>query len=196
MNQIKNYKKYIKYILLIAPFICVVLITVFVKKNKIDVYKNIENLSNLFGIVSAILSIIVINSVESIKKDIVEDRNNKIIEDQQKSSLKKNFDENINTLTDFISALSNIILSSNNFNMQDDLFYIEQKKLYIYNLINSNLRLLTEVSKQTKYKDIEIIEIPTNISKLNLRPPNKEIYKRLEDDLRCVNSLLILINKL
>lgn len=189
-------KKYGKYILLGIPFVIMMGILKFIQDNdkQINLFTYIQNLTNLFGIVSAILSIMVINSVEKIKKELIEEKNNIIIEEHQKSILKKDFETNINTLSDFINSLSNVHLSTPEDDVAYDIKYLKDKKLYVYNLLSNNIQLFTLVSQDTKYKKLNFNKISKNVKKLQITPPNKPIYEKLEQDLRGVEQLLMLIN--
>lgn len=141
--------------LLGVPFIIMLIIPFLVADDnkQINVFTKIENLTNLFGIVSAILSIMVINSVDKIKKDLVEEKNNAIIENIQKASLKENFETNINTMADFINSLSIVHLASEKDNIAKEINYLKDKKILIYNLISDNVHLFSMVSQETKYKN-------------------------------------------
>lgn len=196
MNVMNFIKKNGKYMLLGVPFIIMLIIPFLVADDnkQINVFTKIENLTNLFGIVSAILSIMVINSVDKIKKDLVEEKNNAIIENIQKASLKENFETNINTMADFINSLSIVHLASEKDNIAKEINYLKDKKILIYNLISDNVHLFSMVSQETKYKKLNFIKISKNVKKLEITPPNKPVYQKLEQDLRGVEQLLMLIN--
>ncbi|MEJ6347899.1 hypothetical protein R4Y45_01475 [Holzapfeliella sp. He02] len=192
------FKKNSKYMLLVVPFIIVLIINVFIKENnkQVTVYTILQNVANLFGIVSAVLSIIVINSVDKIKRDLNEDKNNQIIETEQKIILRQNFDQKINLLEDFITSLSTVHMSNENDDISEEINFLFDNKTRIYNLVSANKELLINIAKDTKnYKNQNFSQITNDITDLDFKLPNKEIYLRLERDLRNVETLLMLINK-
>lgn len=189
----------LKYILLIIPFFIIMIFNNSSAKT-VSLYGKIENLSNLFGIVSAVLSIIVINSVNSLKKEFEEERNKSIINDQQKKELQDNSEDNINNLTDFITALSNIIISDSQIGFENDFIKLKNHQLYIYDLLRTNDKLFDEILSKTEYKDTKINHITNNLTKINFDNTNslsrqKDKLKKLENDLRKILKILMLINK-